>query len=159
MATGTRPRRWLKRLAGDRFVWISGGSVFAVLLLLIVVAIGVTKFNGVVEDIRAVQSAQGALARQSDTERIERIRSTCVYDNVRTTQLREGAHDAVKVFELFVPPGSPNYADLQRFIAATDEAARRSYPYRDCSPNGIDAYYGHPPSDIPCEPDGKGFCK
>lgn len=47
------------------------------------------------------------------------------------------------------------------FIMSQGEVTAESYPHRDCSKTGIDAYYQHPPAadPEPCEPDRKGLCR
>lgn len=89
------------------------------------------------------------------TEELVRLRkenneATCVATNVSRASIRDTVKDSLLAL---VPPGTALTADQQLRIDAYNERVDRGLPFRDCSPEGIEAYLSNQPPD-PAVPHG-----
>lgn len=83
------------------------------------------------------------------TQRTESRRGACIQFNVTTQGQRTALHNALLTF---VPDPDNMTAEQKTSLTKFDDAVENALPYRDCSDDGIDAYYSDPPPDPAVKP-------
>lgn len=154
------------RLRDKRITWSRRMVVGS--LLAAVLAIGVAVFAVVLaarfhhEATAAQASADAAKAAaataqaavdQANADRADRSRGSCIQFNVQQKATRAAnVQLLVEGFRPFVQPGDE--AKLAQFQAGLESIAQVAWPYRDCSPAGIDDFLKNPPVDPATQPPG-----
>lgn len=144
-----------RRKRAEHLVWVSVTGVIAIVLIAMLTVVGVTRLNDVVSRVDRQQQALTAQQRELAELRAEQSRAACLQQN----NTAQGQRDAfAQSVEAAIPPDAtdPRIIEFKRRYL---EAVNRSIRFRDCSPTGIAAYFANPPAAVPCEPDGKGFCR
>lgn len=139
---------------GEHLVWVSVSGVVAIVMILGVAVYGITRLNDIVGTVKEVQEEQAFL-------RADQVRTACLQANESTRRVRLTFANSVEVVR---PPNpTPEINErVDQFINIYTQAVNNTLRYRDCTPEGIKAYFANPPAPPPpenCDPDGKGFCK
>lgn len=114
----------------------------------------------------AVQSGDIKQSNRSIvSSRTESRHTQCLRENNTRHDAAEAARnkalDLIRVSEATSGTKVPK-STVDLFVNGQVAAALASYPRRDCSAKGIEAFYTNPPTPIddgPCVPDGKGLCR
>lgn len=110
-------------------------SALAVIAILLVALIGFVGW----------QSNSSTLDR-FERDRKDRTLGSCVQWNANQRNTREAIiNGLVDTFRPLVTPGKE--AQLEQFAAALRTNVEKQLPYRDCSPDGIEAFLRNPPPD------------
>lgn len=139
----------MARSKAEHLVWVSVTGVVAIVLLLFLTVAAVTKFGNQADELESVQTRQA-------TDRAAAQHASCLQQNDATIKLREAFAQSVRAV---IPADRAEDPRTQAFLDVYLGAVNDNLPRRDCSPAGIVAYFAHPPSEPPCNPDGRGFCK
>lgn len=90
----------------------------------------------------------------------------CAQANELTQRARQSAEDQAKVLIAASnagrsAPSAEQQARIDAYLANQIAAAKLTFPLRDCTPAGIDAFYENAPPAEPCANGGdrRGFCK
>lgn len=108
----------------------------AILLSVLSIALIFLAGAGVIVNYQALHAVNQA--------RTEARIVTCIQDNITISQLRTKLPEALLTL---VPPGTTLTPDQQARVDAYTESVEMGFPFRDCSPAGIAAYYADLPSD------------
>lgn len=108
----------------------------AVVLSIVSIALIMIAFGVVLSNRSAVRASNEV----RDDARIV----ACRYENKTIANLHEKLPEALLAL---VPPGTPLTADQQLRLDAYAESVKDGFPFRDCSPEGIRAYYQNLPPD------------
>lgn len=136
--------------------------------------VGLVAIIGLVMMLIWVMVDSGNRDDQRAKDMLEARRSSCLQANAQTTRDRKAATNLASVSarqliatsnRLAVEQGrTPTPTEVgERFIRDQEAAAamqvKTDYPYRDCSDEGVAAFFSKPPAPVQCVADGKGFCR
>lgn len=150
--TGRRDRR---RARGEHIVWVSVTGVVAMVMFAVLGIAGLTRLNDVVSQMQTQQRQMQAQQRELSALRRDQGRAFCLQQNNTVNGQRQAFAASI---EAAIPPNAtdPRIVEFKRNYLA---AVNRNLQFRDCTPAGIEAYFANPPAEVPCVPDGKGFCQ
>lgn len=104
------------------------------------------------------------IASVNATRKEARI-GVCAQDQQQASKAIQNAGEQARKFSDTVTANQPRTAALQKqiddFVAGQEAVAADTYKQRDCTDDGIDAFYTNAPDPMPCPAggDGKGYCK
>lgn len=130
--------------AEKRTKYAKSASIVGMLVGIVGVAVGVTAW-GVADDVRELSAD-----RQRET--VEVRTSACVQFNVQRNEVRSTMKLALTSL---APPEAARTEAQRASLEVYSKAVDLGLPYRDCSPQGIEAYFKSPPKD-PAGPGGTG---
>lgn len=136
---------------------VIGVSVNVVLIVLILATAAVLRSGHAVTEARLATDRTANLLAIRDADNAQARVSSCNQFNAQQTNNRAALKGLIRVS--FAQAPNPNDPRVLKYLTDFDGAADRNYPYRDCSPSGVAAYFANPPAPVNCDPDGKGFCK
>lgn len=108
----------------------------AILLSVISIALLMVSFGVVLSNRASVEA--------SNEVRDEARRVACVRENISIVDTREAISGSIIAL---APPGTSLTDEQEARIAAYAERVSELLPFRDCSPEGVAAYYENPPPD------------
>lgn len=145
MATGSK-----------HFGWVIGVCVAAVILIGVVSTVAFLQGQRVNDRQERANDRQDRTDRrfqqfidQREVDRQQARYSTCVNDNVAAKRGRQSAIDqATELIDQSRRSGRDVTDEIaRRYIDGQAKKAEATFPFRNCSPAGIDAYYANPPAD------------
>lgn len=101
-----------------------------------------------------------ALRRETDARALEQQQarvSSCGRFNEGQQRLRDAVRE--DALDLIEASGiDPNNSKAKEFVELKSATARASFPFRDCTPGGIERYLSKPPASVDCKPLDTGMC-